>query len=80
MEISPQLKNSIAQRGLSLAITVVDNGETYECIDGNKRCSALFELSMEYPEVEKYTMVLASIKNDFSKAGSSYWGGTRNTH
>ena len=49
----------------------------YECIDGHKRLSVLSDLS----KIDvKYNYVIVMIVDDFTKAGSGYWGNTRNKH
>lgn len=72
MEINPELINSIKNRGISLAIKVKCVEDGYEVIDGHKRCNACEMLG-----IEEIPCVLT---NDFSKAGSAYWGNTKNHH
>ena len=66
------LYESIKNKGLFIAVKVCINGDDYICIDGNKRLSVLKDLGIKE--------VFVMIKNDFSKAGSMYWGNTRNKH
>lgn len=76
VEVSDELVQSIEDRGIIIPVKVKFNGETYECVDGHKRCSACLKLSKkENKEMEIY----CAISNDFSKSGSNYWG-ARNTH
>ncbi len=68
---------SIRKRGVAIPVkvNVVDGG--YVCVDGNKRLTALKRLANEN---EKFLRVNARILNDYSKAGSAYWGNTQNHH
>lgn len=76
VDVTNELIESIEQRGISIPVKVKFNGDTYECIDGHKRCSACLILSnRQNKEMEIY----CAISNDFSKSGSNYWG-ARNTH
>ena len=78
MTIAPELLESIAERGIAIAIKVrqIDD-DLYECVDGHKRLNALAILAAHD---ERFLMVPCVIKNDFSKAGSTYWGNTKNKH
>ncbi len=71
------LYESILKRGILIPIRVRLKDDVYECIDGHKRLSVLKELSKTD---EKFNKVMVMIVNDFSKAGSGYWGNTRNKH
>ena len=71
------LYESILKRGILIPIRVRLKDDVYECIDGRKRLSVLKELSKTD---EKFNKVMVMIVNDFSKAGSGYWGNTRNKH
>ena len=66
------LYESIKSKGLFIAVKVCMNDDGYVCIDGNKRLSVLKDLGIKE--------VFVMIKNDFRKAGSTYWGNTRNKH
>ena len=70
---SKSLIESISKRGV--AIAVHDN--YYECVDGNKRLTACKILSLQD---KKFEMVPVMIMNDYSKAGSAFWGNTQNKH
>lgn len=73
--IDDKLINSIKDRGLAIAVKVKSIGDDqYECVDGHKRLSAI---SMLYGQDYLVTCIIA---NDFSKAGSGYWGATKNKH
>lgn len=74
-EIAEKLVSSIKDRGLAIAVKVKAISEDqYECIDGHKRLSAISTL------YDEDYLVTCSIANDFSKAGSGYWGATKNKH
>ena len=72
-----ELKKSIINRGIAIAIKVKVTEDGYECVDGHKRCTILEELSLLD---KKYEKVACTLVNDFSKAGSAYWGNTQNRH
>ena len=71
------LLESIQKRGVAIPVQVnkVDNG--YVCVDGNKRLSACFELSKQDA---KFLRIPVMLMNDYSKAGSAFWGNTQNKH
>ncbi len=71
------LVDSIRKRGIAIAVQVnqVENG--YVCIDGNKRLSACAILAKED---EKYQKIPVVLMNNYSKAGSGFWGNTQNHH
>lgn len=73
--VDDQFINSIKDRGLAIAVKVkVINDDRYECVDGHKRLSAIGILyGQDY-------LINCVIANDFSKAGSGYWGATKNKH
>ena len=76
-EYDSNLYESIIKRGVSIPIRVKAMDKGYECIDGHKRLSVLSDLS----KIDvKYNYVIVMIVNDFTKAGSGYWGITRNKH
>lgn len=78
MMVDQQLIASIAVRGVAIAIKVKQIAEDeYLCIDGHKRLNALEILAKK--DI-KFSKVPCVIKNDFSKAGSGYWGNTKNKH
>lgn len=78
MKINDDLIDSISKRGIAIAIKVKQIDEDlYECIDGHKRLNALAILAIDNP---KYNLVPCVLQNDFSKAGSAYWGNTKNRH
>lgn len=72
-----KLIDSISKRGIAIAVHVYKYDDKYKCIDGNKRISAMKVLS----EIDdKYRRIPVLILNDYSKAGSSFWGNTQNKH
>lgn len=76
-EVDDELLNSIRQRNIAIAIKVKEVDDHFECLDGHKRCSALAILAKKD---DKFNDVSVTISNDFSKAGSAYWGNTKNKH
>ncbi|MCI5723825.1 MAG: ParB N-terminal domain-containing protein [Erysipelotrichaceae bacterium] len=72
-----ELLDSIAKRGVAIAVQVNALEDGYECIDGNKRLTACAILAQQN---DKYAMVPVMILNDYSKAGSAFWGNTQNKH
>ena len=75
--VSKELLESIRTRGIAIPVRVevVENG--YRCMDGKKRLSACAVLGKEDP---KFLNIPVMLLNDFSKAGSAYWGNTQNQH
>lgn len=69
--------DSIRKRGVAIAIQVNRKDERYVCVDGRKRLTACQILSRENP---KFQRVPIMILNDYSKAGSAFWGNTQNLH
>lgn len=72
-----ELKQSIINRGIVIAVKVKVTEDGYECVDGHKRCTILKELSTSN---DKFKRVPCTLINDFSKSGSAYWGNTQNRH
>ena len=77
VDVDEKLISSIRQRGIAIPVKVSYIDNTYVCTDGNKRLSACLKL---IEEDDKYRKVLVVIDNDYSKAGSGYWGNTKNKH
>lgn len=71
------LLESIAARGIAIPVQVACDEQGYYCVDGRKRLSACRILSQKQP---KFTRIPVMIVNDYSKAGSAFWGNTRNRH
>lgn len=76
-EVDPVLLQSIEERGIAIPVKVRMNEEGYECLDGHQRCSACAILK---EKDQKFSMIPIMITNDYSKAGSAYWGDTQNKH
>ena len=74
---SESLIESIAKRGVAIAVQVNVHDDYYECLDGNKRLTACKILSLQD---KKFEIVPVMIMNDYSKAGSAFWGNTQNKH
>ena len=68
---------SIKKRGIAIPVQVEKYEEKYKCIDGSKRLTAALILSKEN---EKFRKIPIMILNDYSKAGSTFWGNTQNKH
>ncbi|MCR5794872.1 MAG: ParB/RepB/Spo0J family partition protein [Solobacterium sp.] len=71
------LTASIRVRGIAIPVQVNVTEDGYECADGNRRLSACAQLIRED---ERFRRIPVMILNDYSKAGSSYWGNTQNRH
>lgn len=71
------LTESIRRRGIAIPVHVRKTDRGYVCADGNKRLTAA-EILAE--EDERFRRVPVMIVNDFSKAGSAFWGNTQNRH
>ncbi len=77
-EVSSSFINSIEMRGIAIPVHVncIDK-DTYKCIDGRKRLTACKKLMTKD---DKFRRIPVMLMNDFSKAGSSFWGNTQNHH
>lgn len=71
------LLDSISKRGIAIAVHVNRTENGYVCIDGRKRLSACAILAKDNPKFQRIPIM---ILNDYSKAGSAYWGNTQNKH
>ena len=71
------LYDSIQTRGIAIPIRVRQEEDHYVCVDGHKRLSVSAKLAEKN---EKFSRIPIMIMNDFSKAGSAYWGDTQNKH
>ena len=71
------LLESIQKRGVAIAVQVNVRDGYYECIDGNKRLTACQTLAEKDSKFKRIPVVLM---NDYSRAGSGFWGNTRNHH
>ncbi|MBR3357042.1 MAG: ParB-like nuclease domain-containing protein [Solobacterium sp.] len=72
-----ELTDSIRTRGIAIPVQVNRTDAGYICIDGARRLSACRILVQEN---EKYGRIPVCIRNDYSKAGSGFWGNTQNHH
>lgn len=72
-----RLLQSIEERGVAIPVQVNVKDGYYECLDGNKRLTAC-QILME--KDEKFRRIPVVLMNDYSKAGSGFWGNTRNHH
>ena len=77
-EVSSSFLDSIEKRGIAIPVHVncIDENK-YKCVDGRKRltaCKILLEKD------EKFRRIPVMLMNDFSKAGSAFWGNTQNHH
>lgn len=71
------LLESIEKRGIAIAVQVNRCEHGYVCVDGRKRLSACAVLAEKDPKFRRIPVVLM---NDYSKAGSLFWGHTQNHH
>ena len=72
-----KLLNSIAARGIAIPVQVDAMEEGYVCVDGHRRLSACAILAE--PD-ERFLRIPVMILNDYTKAGSAFWGNTQNHH
>lgn len=78
-EYPQTLYQSILRIGFSFPITVNQNGEFYECVDGHKRLSVLMDILKDNPQYRRGTFVPTIIKNNGNMRSNDCWRG-RNTH
>lgn len=71
------LVSSIEKRGIAIPVHVNKVDDGYICVDGHKRLTACQILSEKN---EKFRRIPILILNDYSKAGSAFWGNTQNKH
>lgn len=71
------LVDSIRKRGIAIPVAVNRTAEGYTCVDGRKRLTACAYLCKEDVKFARIPVVLM---NDYSKAGSGFWGNTQNHH
>ena len=75
--VTAELVDSIRTRGIAIPVRVNRTDEGYCCVDGRRRLSAAAILAAED---ERFARIPVVLMNDYSKAGSAYWGRTRNRH
>jgi ParB-like chromosome segregation protein Spo0J len=71
------LTASIAQRGIAIPVHVNRTASGYVCVDGRKRLTACRRLQ---EKDARFRRIPVMICNDYSKAGSAFWGATKNHH
>lgn len=71
------LIESIRMHGMAIAVQVNVTEHGYVCVDGRRRLSACAILAKQDPKFSRIPVVLM---NDYSRAGSSFWGNTQNLH
>ena len=71
------LTESIRTHGMAIAVQVNVTEHGYVCVDGRRRLSACAILAKHDPKFSRIPVVLM---NDYSRAGSSFWGNTQNLH
>ncbi|MBR3349486.1 MAG: ParB-like nuclease domain-containing protein [Solobacterium sp.] len=71
------LLESIRIRGIAIPVQVNARDGYYECVDGHKRLSAAMMLRNEKESLNRIPVMNL---NDYSKAGSGFWGNTQNRH
>ncbi|MDX8419281.1 ParB/RepB/Spo0J family partition protein [Stecheria sp. CLA-KB-P133] len=71
------LTESIRTHGMAIAVQVNVTEHGYVCVDGRRRLSACEILAKQDPKFSRIPVVLM---NDYSRAGSSFWGNTQNLH
>lgn len=76
---SQSLYDSIIRIGFSFPVQVRFVNEHYECIDGHKRLSVLYDILKENPDYHRGNQVTVLVKNTDYVRSSDCWRG-RNTH
>lgn len=71
------LLDSIRKRGIAIAVQVNQKDGRYQCVDGRKRLTACRILMEENPKRRRIPIMIV---NNYSKAGSAFWGNTQNHH
>lgn len=71
------LTESIRTHGMAIAVQVNVTEHGYVCVDGRRRLSACAILAKQDSKFSRIPVVLM---NDYSRAGSSFWGNTQNLH
>ncbi len=77
VETDEAFLDSIRTRGIAIPVRVRKTENGYECADGRRRLSAAEKLRSLDPAFDSVPVMIV---NDFSKAGSAFWGNTRNRH
>ncbi|MGM9940917.1 MAG: ParB/RepB/Spo0J family partition protein [Bulleidia sp.] len=72
-----KLLESIRTRGIAIPVQVNRTDSGYACVDGNRRLSACQILCKQD---ERFRRIPVMILNDYSRAGSAFWGNTQNRH
>lgn len=73
------LYQSILRIGFSFPIKVILMNNTYICVDGHKRLSALRDILKENPQYKRGNKVNVIIENNGNTRSNDCWRG-RNTH
>lgn len=73
------LYDSIVRIGFSFPIKVIQIDDTYQCIDGHKRLSALKDILDNIPHYHRGDQVCIIIENNGNMRSNDCWRG-RNTH
>ncbi|UTY38683.1 hypothetical protein NMU03_13865 [Allocoprobacillus halotolerans] len=73
------LYQSILRIGFSFPITINQEEQYYECIDGHKRLSVLHDILKDNPQYKRGSLVPVIIKNNGNVRSNDCWKG-RNSH
>lgn len=74
-----ELYDSILRIGFSFPIHVIQLNQHYQCIDGHKRLSALYDILKKDSLYKRGSYVNVIIKNNGDERSNDCWRG-RNTH
>lgn len=73
------LYDSVKRIGFSFPIKVMINDDIYQCIDGHKRLSVLYDILKENPQYHRGEFVCVIIINNGNTRSNDCWRG-RNSH
>lgn len=73
------LYDSVMRIGFSFPIHVRFENGKYECVDGHKRLSVLYDILLENPNYHRGSQVTILVENSDNVRSSDCWRG-RNTH
>ena len=71
------LLDSIAVRGIAIPVQIARDESGWYCTDGRRRLSACALLA---EKDAKFCRIPVMVTDDYTKAGSAFWGNTRNRH
>ncbi|MCI9093750.1 MAG: hypothetical protein HFF36_08270 [Coprobacillus sp.] len=78
-EYNQSLYHSIIRIGLSFPIKVILNQDSYQCVDGHKRLSALHDILKNESHYHRGDFVCVIVENNGNTRSNDCWRG-RNSH